>query len=627
VNTNNTFFTAGQNGILDVSNRIYFSRQNGIWGANTSWSTVTYGNATNSGTFPGIGDDVRIGGNMTITVSTNSAAGSLAFQSNTGNDNTVTINSGITLNVAGSIDLARAGGGGSTTLAVGAGTLTAGSLMFTGVSNAQRHALTISTGSATISGDVTADATGIGPTITFTGAGTLNVAMAFLNSSTCTFTQGTGTVNYNGSSVAQAIGDFTYYNLTLNNTSSVTPQLSLIANTTARNLLTMTSGLTDLAGFTFSLGNTATASTLSRLSSTTTNWMYGGTFRRYWVTATPITSTSGNYYGLFPLGTSAASTYRPFEVNSTGNPTASGTYSVTHTGATGYTDLNPTVTDGTATIQRIDNSQFVGQIAGVTGGQYSVNATMTDLGGTGNITDIRLVTYTGGTTAAVVGTHALAGGTVSNPTAKRTALTVAQLSRDFRIATANSSATPLPLELISFTASAFDGGVNLQWVTSSELNNDFFTVQRSANGEKFEDILEVGGSGTTNQRNNYEIIDPYPLSGRSYYRLVQTDFDGRYSNLSVASVVIESIREAKLSLYPNPAVNKQFNIELNGLAPDNLVSVKIMNAVGVVVFNGTYKTGSTGLLSAPMDLSNQPGGMYIVSITDPVGLHMRLILP
>jgi hypothetical protein len=632
-NQNNTFFKAGQNGILDVSNRIYFSRQTGNWGVNTSWSTVTYGNATNTGTFPAIGDDVRIGGNMTITVAANAGAGSIAFESNTGNNNTLQISSGFTLNVAGSIDIARAGGGGNNTMAVGAGTLTAGSLIFTNTGGAQRHALTISTGTATISGDVTADAVNTSPTITFTGTGTLNVAMGFLNSSNCTFTQGTGTVNYNGTSVAQTIGDFTYYGLTLNNTSGVIPQLSLMANTTARNALTMMSGITDLAGFTLSLGNTGTASTLTRTASTTTNWVYGGTFRRYWVTATAITSTSGNFYGLFPMGTIDANTYRPLEINSTINPTANGTYSVTHTGVThsattGFTDLNPTVTDGTATIQRIDNDQFVGLINGVTGGQYSINVTMTDLSVTGNITDIRLACFASGTTATVVGTHALATGTVSNPTAKRTALSVAQLSRDFRIATANSAATPLPLELMSFTASPSDDGVHLKWITSAELNNDFFTVQRSENGEKFEDIQQVAGSGTTREQNNYQAIDTNPLPGRSYYRLVQTDFDGKFASLGVVSVVFESLlREAKISLYPNPAINKQFNIALNGLTPDKLVSVKITNSVGAVIFNGTYKTDGMGLLTAPVDLSEQPGGMYIVSITDPVGLHMRLIMP
>src|SRR3990170_8399449 len=88
----------------------------------------------------------------------------------------------------------------------------------------------------------------------------------------------------------------TFYNLTLNNTFSTIPQFTLNTDVTTQKELIMTKGVVNISGNTFTLGVNATTSTLTRVANTTTNWMYGGTFKRFWLTATTITSTSGDYY-------------------------------------------------------------------------------------------------------------------------------------------------------------------------------------------------------------------------------------------------------------------------------------------------------------------------------------------
>jgi hypothetical protein len=85
---------------------------------------------------------------------------------------------------------------------------------------------------------------------------------------------------------------------------------------------------------------------------------------------------------------------------------------------------------------------------------------------------------------------------------------------------------PLPVELLSFDAFCKNDIVNIIWQTASETNNDFFTVERTKDMQTWEQISVINGAGNSNSPLNYSAIDLYPYSGESYYRLLQTDFDG-----------------------------------------------------------------------------------------------------
>lgn len=101
--------------------------------------------------------------------------------------------------------------------------------------------------------------------------------------------------------------------------------------------------------------------------------------------------------------------------------------------------------------------------------------------------------------------------------------------------------TFLPIELLSFTGAPVEGAILLEWVTASEFNNEFFTIERSYDGVHFEAIGEVPGAGTTNEEQYYRFEDtdavPYNII---YYRLKQTDFDGTFTYTDVISVVLTS---------------------------------------------------------------------------------------
>ncbi len=109
---------------------------------------------------------------------------------------------------------------------------------------------------------------------------------------------------------------------------------------------------------------------------------------------------------------------------------------------------------------------------------------------------------------------------------------------------------PLPVALLEFSARAEGGIVLLDWKTASEINNDYFTVERSSHGLHFDEILVVDGAGNSTRPLSYTATDEQPLSGYSYYRLKQTDFNGTFTHGPVRKVFV---RERKGSVIANHA--------------------------------------------------------------------------
>jgi hypothetical protein len=160
---------------------------------------------------------------------------------------------------------------------------------------------------------------------------------------------------------------------------------------------------------------------------------------------------------------------------------------------------------------------------------------------------------------------------------------------------------PLPIELVTFDAKPEGRKIQLSWQTASELKNSFFTIERSADGISFQALAFVPGAGTSNLSHTYESEDESPLQGISYYRLKQTDFDGKSEHFNIVEV---NFSGNQFVLYPNPNSGK-FILQLKN-AKEELV--QILNCVGEKVYDGKISNGAN-----PFELSLLPG-IYLLSI-------------
>lgn len=140
----------------------------------------------------------------------------------------------------------------------------------------------------------------------------------------------------------------------------------------------------------------------------------------------------------------------------------------------------------------------------------------------------------------------------------------------------------LPIELISFDATANQNQVDLSWMTGSEKDNDFFTIERTVDGIAYEEVARIEGQGNSSSKTSYEYTDARPLSGISYYRLKQTDYNGESEVFEVKSVNIER-GELVSNVYPNPTA---FNKTTVFIAQTNAnVTVNVRNILGQILFS------------------------------------------
>ncbi len=208
VNVNDTFFSPAI-GFVTIPSKTYYSRTSGNWNSSTTWSTVGFTSSVNAGIYPIAGDVVWIGGNYTVTITAEEACQSLVFQQSS-NINNLTVNSGNTLTVTGTITIPNATAPGLNTLNVGDGNLSAASIAFTSSGSTSQHVVSINNGKLTVTGNVsTANSLQTSPRITLNGTGLLQLGGSIWSAASGTLTTVAGsTVEYNGG--AQTIQSHTY---------------------------------------------------------------------------------------------------------------------------------------------------------------------------------------------------------------------------------------------------------------------------------------------------------------------------------------------------------------------------------------------------------------------------------
>lgn len=172
-----------------------------------------------------------------------------------------------------------------------------------------------------------------------------------------------------------------------------------------------------------------------------------------------------------------------------------------------------------------------------------------------------------------------------------------------------SNLTPLPTEVLYFKANEKGNSVLLNWETLTEIENDYFSIERSVDGLNWELLGHVNGAGNSSEPITYTQMDHSPHFGVSYYRLKQTNYNGTSKYSSIESVHFQGIQI--LSAYPNPA-NGETTIIINSSESLN-VTAEIIDAFGRVILNESM-TLKKGINVVKIDLSRFSSGKYNLKI-------------
>ena len=178
---------------------------------------------------------------------------------------------------------------------------------------------------------------------------------------------------------------------------------------------------------------------------------------------------------------------------------------------------------------------------------------------------------------------------------------------------ASTPCSTLPVELVFFnTQCATDNSleIKLTWSTASEENNDFFKVERSADGIYFEPIGIVKGSGNSSSMKKYELTDDQlPLLSAPatfYYRLKQVDFDGQYEYSPVARLRFPCTENNEVAVLPNPSPGI-FAVTV----PSAVVELNVYSVLGDCIYHSSVLQAGQ---PAVIDISHCASGMYFLKV-------------
>jgi len=514
-------------------------------------NNITVQNAA-SLTINNSGSSLTVSGNFSLSGSLSHSAG------------TVTLNGSATNNLNGTTDYTFY----NLTLNNSNGAIMNRSVTITGVLNLNSGALSINNNTLVLNGTVT-------------GSGTLT------GSSTATFDIGgngaLGTLYFTGG--AQIVG-----NMVLNRGTSGT--------------VTLGTPLTINTNLTFSNGN---------IISTTTNYLgfgngatYSGVSDNSYVSG--AVKKTGNTAFTFPVGKGGH-----YEWAAISAPSVN-----TDSYIAEYFNADPSVAYGS---NRVTTLPFLDQacywIVDKVSGSSSVTLTLSwnTFNGGSNITTPSQLRVAHWSYGSLIWNDEGNGGTAGG-TSTGSIVTAGALSSfsPFTIAS-HTSANPLPIELLNFTAVKNGTKVDLNWSTATETNNNFFTVERSQDASSFEELFEKTGAGTTTLKHFYNGFDYNPLQGLSYYRLKQTDYDGKFSYSSVVPVRFEQ-SFGELTVYPNPVhpTGDNINLNLSGLDKNISVLVLLRDVLGKEYYSKVLLTDTSGDAIFTIESSESLArGVYFIS--------------
>lgn len=434
----------------------------------------------------------------------------------------------------------------------------------------------------------------------------VNRNMTVANSPAVTFTGGTSSATgvrftFQGTSLQTLTGTFTstrFLNrLEINNSAG----LQLGGNVTVESTLILTNGTITTGSYQLLLNSNATA---SPSSGSATSFISGKLYK--------VVPTTGGF--TFPIGKGAL--WRPASVSglSAAGDTWDAEYfyspATSEALVNNLTPVAPILTVAQGEYWKISDGAAIGRTAKIGlswGTESDVSATLAQREA------LQVVVWNDGLTRwdNYGGTNFSAGHTQASGTFNSSS----SISFSENIVTLGSTeaANPLPVDLISFAGVNQNGFNKLDWKTASELNNDYFELQRSNTGEEFLAVTKIQGKGTTNDLTAYTFVDEQPYAGKNYYRLKQVDFNGNfeYSNIILVTNDVEDV--FNISVFPNPA-SKEASITIRTLKGDEYeATVHITDMTGRTLTS--YVIHGEGSFEQQVDVSTWGEvGIYLVEM-------------
>jgi hypothetical protein len=383
-----------------------------------------------------------------------------------------------------------------------------------------------------------------------------------------TFTPGTNTVTFAGTAAQLINGSqaTAFYNLAMNNSlgsaGGVTLSVAPAASTNVSNSLTLTSGL---------------------ITSDATNilWMLNGSSSSIGSASSYINGPMNYDMGVnattrvlnFPIG--KIPDWRPAVLTAKHSVNTTFTYNaemfLSSAMALGWT--MPVTVDTVSFIRYWDVKRYSAYPATQSNSNISGNQTMQLYFGLGDgVRDGSQLTVVKNTTAAPTtwfdiggaGAPPYAGGVdlVGSVTSTSAPTAFTGFSR-FTLGSLLLGWNPLPIELLTFDAQPCNSNVCLNWSTATETNNDYFTIEKTKDGNQFSFVAKVNGAGNSTTLNNYSTKDYFPYDGVSYYRLKQTDYNGAFTYSGLKEVNFNSSSTFDWNVYPNPGNGENIALEIN----------------------------------------------------------------
>jgi hypothetical protein len=183
---------------------------------------------------------------------------------------------------------------------------------------------------------------------------------------------------------------------------------------------------------------------------------------------------------------------------------------------------------------------------------------------------------------------------------------------------------PLPVSLMWFNGAYEDDNIVLRWATASEINNDYFLIERLVDSE-WETVTKQNGNGNSSSLIMYEHLDYRATYGYNYYRLTQFDYDGGKEVFHMIAVFKPYDMYLKdMKIYPNPSpAGEDINIELIGFSGDEILII-VMNNLQQIFFEKAVIVKEENMIVVLN--SKLPAGTYLVIGSEKQELYRRTLI-